>query len=65
MDQAKIAQEYSESFVRMLIDALELSKNTSGIVTNSLETISNQSDAISAMVSKSNDLHHVIEKLKM
>jgi len=65
MEQARIAQQYSEGFVQKLMDLLELSNNTSAIVTNSLDTVSNQNQAVNSIVSKSNDLHQVIENLKM
>lgn len=65
MQQATVAQQYSESFVQKLMDLLELSNNTSGIVTNSLDTVSNQKQAVNDIVSKSDDLHQVIENLKM
>lgn len=65
MEQATIAQQYSESFVGKLEELLVLSSNTSSIVSTSLETVSNQNQSISGIVSKSDDLHQVIENLKM
>lgn len=65
MEQATIAQQYSESFVNKLEELLVLSSSTSSIVSTSLETVSNQNQSISDIVNKSDDLHQVIENLKM
>jgi len=65
LNQASIAESYSEKFVESLKSVLEVSENTSNTVRESIGKVDEQTTHIDDIVNKSSELHDVIVSMKV
>jgi len=64
LNQASIAEEYSQKFVESLDSVLHISENTSKTVQDSIDQVDEQTEHIDDIVRKSDELHKVILSMK-